>query len=62
MRAFIQFFAERHILANLMTIMVLLFGISTLMTIQRDQYPQVDFGEMSIVRMSELVTRTVTPP
>ena len=49
MRSFFRFFAERHTLANLITVMVLLLGVGTLMQIQRDQFPQVDFGEMHIL-------------
>ena len=49
MGPFFRFFAERHKLATLLTIMVILLGISSLMEIKRDIYPQVDFGMMSIV-------------
>ena len=48
MRNFFRFFAERHLFANLFTIMVLLLGISTLMIIKRDIYPDVDIGRMII--------------
>ena len=48
MTSFFRFFAERHKLATLITIMVILLGISTLMGIKRDIYPEVDFGMMSI--------------
>ena len=51
MQSFFRFFAERHMLANLLTIMVLLLGLSTLIQIQRDNYPQVDFGEMHILTL-----------
>jgi len=49
MKTFFRFFAERHKLATLLTIMVILLGISSLMEIKRDIYPQVDFGMVSIV-------------
>jgi multidrug efflux pump subunit AcrB len=49
MQSFIRFFAERHMLANLITIMVILFGISTLIQVQRDQYPLVDLGESHVL-------------
>ena len=49
MNKFFRFFAERHILATVITIMIVLLGISTLMGIKRDIYPQVDFGMMSIM-------------
>jgi multidrug efflux pump subunit AcrB len=48
MRNFFRFFAERHLFANLFTIMVLLLGVSTLMIIKRDIYPDVDIGRMII--------------
>ena len=49
MKSFFKFFAERHKLATLVTIMTVMLGISTLMGIKRDIYPHVDFGMMSII-------------
>lgn len=49
MRSFFRFFAERHTLANLMTIVVILLGLNALMQIQRDQYPKVDYGQINIL-------------
>ncbi len=49
MKTFFRFFAERHKLASLITIMTILLGLNTLMKIKRDIYPQVDFGMMSIM-------------
>lgn len=48
MRNFFGFFAERHLVANLFTIIVLLLGVSTLFTIKRDIFPNVDIGQMVI--------------
>ncbi len=48
MKNFFRFFAERHLFANLFTIMVILLGVSTLMIIKRDIYPEVDIGRMII--------------
>lgn len=48
MKSFFRFFAERHLFANLFTIMVLLLGISTLTFIKRDIFPNVDIGRMII--------------
>lgn len=48
MKNFFRFFAERHLFANLFTIMVLLLGISTLIIIKRDIFPDVDIGRMII--------------
>jgi len=49
MKSLFRFFAERHILAMLITIMIILMGLSTLAGIKRDIYPQVDFGIMRIM-------------
>lgn len=49
MQSFFRFFAERHKLATLITIMTVMLGISTLVSIKRDIYPQVDFGMVSIM-------------
>ena len=49
MKSFFRFFAERHLLAWLVTIMTIMLGVSALMEIKRDIYPQVDFGMMSVM-------------
>ena len=49
MKSVFRFFAERHILASLITIMIIILGLTALMNIKRDIYPQVDFGAMNIV-------------
>lgn len=49
MKSFFRFFAERHKLATLITIMTVMLGLSTLVGIKRDIYPQVDFDMMSIM-------------
>ena len=48
MRTFIRFFAERPTLAFLVVIMIFLLGGYTLLEINRDLYPKVDFGFMTI--------------
>jgi len=48
MKSFFRFFAERHILATLVTLMIVMLGVSTIIDIKRDTYPQVDFGVMII--------------
>ena len=48
MNAFFRYFTERHLLANLFTLVMILLGVVTLFRIQRDTYPTVDFGEMMI--------------
>ena len=51
MSSFFRFFAERHKLATLFTIMIILLGVSTLMQMQREQWPKVDMGEMYITTL-----------
>jgi multidrug efflux pump subunit AcrB len=51
MGSFFRFFAERHKLATLFTIMILLMGLSTLLRIKRDQWPDVDLGEIYITTL-----------
>ncbi len=48
MKSFFRFFAERHILATLITIMIFMLGVSTIISIKRDIYPQVEFGMIII--------------
>ncbi len=60
MKSFFRFFAQRHILANLITIMIILLGLSTMMEIKRDIYPHVEFGIMSEIQ--EAVTRVTDFP
>ncbi len=48
MRALIRFFAQRRTLANVFTVGVILLGFSALTVIQRDNFPSVDFEEMTI--------------
>jgi multidrug efflux pump subunit AcrB len=48
MRPFFRFFAERHILASLTTLMILILGVSTLSYIKRDIYPKVELGEVIV--------------
>jgi len=49
MKPFIRFFAERNTLAFIITFTIILFGVSTLMTIKRDVLPSVNLEEMDIV-------------
>ena len=48
MKAFFRFFAERHLLANLITIMIVLMGVSSALRINRSEFPKVDIGEVVI--------------
>ncbi|MEE9189149.1 MAG: efflux RND transporter permease subunit, partial [Candidatus Neomarinimicrobiota bacterium] len=48
MKGFIRFFAERHMLAYIITIMIIIMGLGTLLDIKRDVYPAVDYGIVNI--------------
>ena len=48
MKAFFKFFAERHLLANLLTIMIILIGVFSAFRINRSVFPKIDFGIMSV--------------
>ena len=48
MRSLFEFFAGRHLLANLVTLMTILLGLHSLTSIKRDVFPAVDFGELFI--------------
>ena len=48
MSAFLRYFAQRHTLANVFTLMVVLMGLSTIMHIQRDNFPSVDLAQMVV--------------
>ena len=48
MKSFIRFFAERHLLANLITFIIILLGVFSLTKIKRDMYPSVDLDALVI--------------
>ncbi len=48
MKSFIRFFASNHLLANLLTVAILLLGLGSLRTIKRDMFPNVDMGMMMV--------------
>ena len=48
MNAYLRYFASRHTLANVFTLMVVLLGLGTLTHVQRDNFPSVDLAEMLI--------------
>ena len=48
MKSFFRFFAERHTLAILVTLMTLLLGLNALSDIRLDIWPDVDFGQVVI--------------
>lgn len=48
LKGFFRYFAERQLLAYMITSSAILLGLSTLFTIQRDTFPRVEFGEIII--------------
>ncbi|MCP4406111.1 MAG: efflux RND transporter permease subunit [bacterium] len=48
MKALFKFFAERHLLANAMTVMVVLLGAYSLFTINREEFPNADTGRVIV--------------
>jgi multidrug efflux pump subunit AcrB len=48
MKSFIRFFAERHLLANLIVAVIFLLGLSSALTIKRDMFPDVDLDQVMI--------------
>lgn len=49
MKAFIRFFVERHVLAFVITLTIIIFGGSALMGINRDVLPNVNLEELEII-------------
>ena len=48
MKSFFRFFAQRHLFASLFTIMVLVIGINSILTIKRELFPTIVFDELLI--------------
>jgi len=48
MASFFHFFAQRNLLAYLITLIIILLGVSSMLTIKRDSFPDVAFGELLI--------------
>ncbi len=48
MRSLIRFFAGRGTVAHVFTALTILLGLGTLAVVQRDNFPSVDFNEMTI--------------
>lgn len=49
MNSVIRFFAERPAVAYVFTVMVLVLGVGCLVVVKRDNFPKVDFDEITIV-------------
>jgi multidrug efflux pump subunit AcrB len=48
MNKIFRFFAERNLLATIFTLMILIVGISTALTINRDLFPRVEMDQVII--------------
>ena len=48
MKIVIRFFAARHLLANLLIVVILIIGLGSARTIKRNMFPSVDFGQLMI--------------
>ena len=48
MKSIFKFFAERHLLANIITLMILVVGVFTLFRLNRSEWPKVDIGVVEI--------------
>ncbi|TFB12670.1 efflux RND transporter permease subunit [Candidatus Marinimicrobia bacterium MT.SAG.4] len=48
MKGLIRYFAERHLLANLLVVVILIVGIGSALTIKRDVFPSVDMDQLMI--------------
>ena len=48
MKKIFEFFTKRHILATLITLGIIMLGLNSLRTLKRDQFPEVDIGEVVI--------------
>ena len=48
MKPVIRFFVRNHLIAILLTVMIFVLGINALLGIKRDNYPNVDYSEMTI--------------
>jgi multidrug efflux pump subunit AcrB len=50
-RKIFEFFSNRHILATLFTISIIMLGLNSARTLKRDIIPEVDFGEMIVTTL-----------
>lgn len=49
MRSVVEFFARRHLLGNVVTVLALVWGLIAALTIRKDLFPQVEFDTTLIV-------------
>jgi multidrug efflux pump subunit AcrB len=48
MKRIFEFFSKRSVLATLFTLAILILVLNVLRTIKRDQFPEVDFGQVIV--------------
>ncbi len=48
MKGLIRYFAERHLLANLLIVVILIAGLGSALTINRNMFPSVDMDKLMI--------------
>jgi multidrug efflux pump subunit AcrB len=48
MRNLIKYFADRHLLVNILTLSVILLGVGSLLRAKRDLWPDIDFDQVTI--------------
>jgi len=48
MKGIIRFFAERHLLANLLIVVIIIMGLGSARTIKRNMFPSVDMDQLMI--------------
>ena len=48
MKAFLRFFASRHLLANIITFSIVVLGLNSLFNMKRDMFPSVDLNELVV--------------
>ena len=60
MKAFFRFFAERHLFANLITIMIVLLGVAAAIRINRSEFHKVDMGIMTVTTHQLIFTNRVS--
>lgn len=51
MRAIVRFFAKEHLLGNLLTLLIVVFGIYSVIDVRRDIWPGVDFNLTTITTL-----------
>ena len=48
MKGLIRYFADRHLLVNIITFTIIVLGFTAMMNAKRDLWPEVDFDQVTI--------------